>query len=139
MVDLHPVVLEVAGLESALAVVADQQARQGRFDCDVRIDPAAGGLRDDLVISLARELLTNAAKHADATRVRVDVRRDPDAIVLEVADDGAGIPEGRLPDALREGHIGLASSIQRVEALGGTLTLERAPGGGTAAAVRLPV
>jgi len=139
MVDLHPVVLEVAGLESALGAVADQQARNGEFACDVSIDPAAGGVRDDLVIALARELLINAARHADATHVRVSVRRDADAIVLEVADDGSGIPEGRLPDALREGHIGLASSIQRVEAVGGTLTLGRAPGGGTAAAVRLPV
>jgi len=139
MVDLHPVVLEVAGLESALGAVADQQARQGRFACELSIDPAADGLRDDLVIALARELLTNAAKHADAARVRVDVRRAADAILLEVADDGAGIPEGRLGAALREGHIGLASSIQRVEAIGGTLTLSPAPGGGTAVAVRLPV
>jgi signal transduction histidine kinase/PAS domain-containing protein len=139
MVDLHPVVLEVAGLESALGAVADQQARQGEFACELSIDPAADGLRDDLVIALARELLTNAAKHADASRVSVTVRRTADAILLEVADDGAGIPEGRLPDALREGHIGLASSIQRVEAVGGSLTLSRAPGGGTAAAVRLPV
>jgi signal transduction histidine kinase len=139
MVDLHPVVLEVAGLESALGAVADQQARQGDFACELSIDPAADGLRDDLVLALARELLTNAAKHAGATRVRVTVRRAADAILLEVADDGAGIPEGRLPDALREGHIGLASSIQRVEAVGGSLTLSRAPGGGTAAAVRLPV
>lgn len=139
MVDLHPVVLDVAGLESALSAVADHQARQGEFACDLSIDPAAGGLRDELVIALARELLTNAAKHADATRVRVSVRRTEDAILLEVADDGGGIPDGRLPDALREGHIGLASSIQRVEAVGGTLTLSRAPGGGTAAAVTLPV
>jgi signal transduction histidine kinase len=55
-----------------------------------------------------------------------------------VADDGAGIPEGRLAAALREGHIGLASSIQRVEAVGGTLTLSPAPGGGTSVAVTLP-
>jgi two-component system, NarL family, sensor kinase len=138
MVDLHPVVLEVGGLESALGAVADQQARQGDFACELSIDPAAGGLRDDLVIALARELLTNAAKHARATRVRVTVRRAADGILLEVADDGTGIPEGRLPDALREGHIGLASCVQRVEAVGGSLTLSRAPGGGTRAAVRLP-
>jgi signal transduction histidine kinase len=139
MVDLHPVVLEVAGLESALGAVADQQARHGGFACELRIDPAAGGVRDDLVIALTRELLTNAAKHAAASRVRVSVQRTADAILLEVADDGAGIPEGRLRDALREGHIGLASSIERVEAVGGELTLAPAPGGGTAAAVRLPV
>jgi signal transduction histidine kinase/PAS domain-containing protein len=138
MVDLHPVAFEVAGLESALGAVADQQARQGEFACELTIDPAAGGVRDDLVIALARELLTNAAKHADASRVRVRVTRAADAILLEVADDGRGIPEGRLTSALREGHIGLASSIQRVEAVGGTLTLSPAPGGGTAVAVTLP-
>jgi signal transduction histidine kinase/PAS domain-containing protein len=138
MVDLHPVAFEVAGLESALGAVADQQARQGAFACELAIDPAADGVRDDLVIALARELLTNAAKHAGASRVRVSVQRTADAILLEVADDGTGIPEGRLAAALREGHIGLASSIQRVEAVGGSLTLSPAPGGGTAVAVTLP-
>ena len=132
MVDLHPVAFEVAGLESALGAVADQQARHGAFACELEIDPSADGVNDDLVIALARELLTNAAKHAAASRVRVRVQRTADAILLEVADDGAGIPEGRLAAALREGHIGLASSIQRVEAVGGTLTLSPAPGGGTA-------
>ena len=138
MVDLHPVAFEVAGLESALGAVADQQARHGAFACELEIDPSADGVNDDLVIALARELLTNAAKHAAASRVRVRVQRKADAILLEVADDGAGIPEGRLAAALREGHIGLASSIQRVEAVGGKLTLSPAPGGGTAVAVTLP-
>jgi signal transduction histidine kinase/PAS domain-containing protein len=138
MVDLHPVAFEVAGLESALGAVADQQARQGDFTCELDIDPSAGGVRDDLVIALARELLTNAAKHAGASRVSVRVRRADGGILLEVADDGDGIPEGRLADALREGHIGLASSIQRVEAVGGTLTLSPVPGGGTSVAATLP-
>jgi signal transduction histidine kinase len=138
MVDLHPVAFEVAGLESALGAVADQQARQGAFAWELDIDPSADGVRDDLVIALARELLTNAAKHADASRVRVSVRLAAGAIRLEVADDGSGIPEGRLAAALREGHIGLASSVQRVEAVGGTLTVAPAPGGGTAVAVTLP-
>lgn len=71
--------------------------------------------------------------------MRVSLRRTADELLLEVADDGAGIPEGRLRSALREGHIGLASSIQRVEAVGGSLTLSPAPGGGTSAAVRLPI
>ena len=138
MVDLHPVAFEVAGLESALGAVADQQSRQGAFAYELTIDPSADGVRDDLVIALTRELLTNAAKHARAANVRVSVRRAADAILLEVADDGGGIPEGRLAAALREGHIGLASSIQRVEAVGGTLTLSPVPGGGTAVAVTLP-
>ena len=96
MVDLHPVAFEVAGLESALGAVADQQARHGAFAYELTIDPSADGVRDDLVIALVRELLTNAAKHAAASRVRVSVRHTEDAILLEVADDGSGIPEGRL-------------------------------------------
>ena len=137
MVDLHPVAFDVAGLESALGAVADQQARHGGFAVELSIDATAGGLRDDLVIALARELLTNAAKHAGAARVRVRVERTAAGIRLEVADDGRGIPEGRLVSALREGHIGLASSIQRVEAVGGTLTLSPV-GSGTAVVVTLP-
>jgi PAS domain S-box-containing protein len=138
MVDLHPVAFEVAGLESALGAVADQQARHGAFAYELTIDPSADGVRDDLVIALARELLTNAAKHAGASCVRVSVRRRAEAIELEVADDGSGIPEGRLAAALREGHIGLASSVQRVEAVGGTLTVAPVPGGGTSISVTLP-
>jgi two-component system NarL family sensor kinase len=138
MVDLHPVAFEVAGLESALGAVADQQARHGAFAYELTIDPSADGVRDDLVIALARELLTNAAKHAGASRVHVSVRRTEEAILLEVADDGNGIPEGRLAAALREGHIGLASSVQRVEAVGGTLTVSPVPGGGTSVSVLLP-
>jgi signal transduction histidine kinase len=138
MVDLHPVAFEVAGLESALGAVADQQARHGAFAYELTIDPSADGVRDDLVIALARELLTNAAKHADASCVRVSVRRVAEAIELEVADDGSGIPEGRLAAALREGHIGLASSVQRVEAVGGTLTVSPVPTGGTSVTVELP-
>jgi PAS domain S-box-containing protein len=137
MVDLHPMQLEVGGLESALGAVAAQQARHGGFACSVTIDPAARGLRDELVLSLARELLMNAARHAHASHVDVDVRREPGAVVLEVRDDGAGIPDGRLPTAAGEGHIGLASSIQRVEAVGGRLTLDGAAG--TRAVAVLPV
>jgi two-component system NarL family sensor kinase len=123
---------------SPAGAVADQQARHGAFAYELTIDPSADGVRDDLVIALARELLTNAAKHADASCVRVSVRRVAEAIELEVADDGSGIPEGRLAAALREGHIGLASSVQRVEAVGGTLTVAPVPGGGTSISVTLP-
>ena len=138
MVDLNPVP-DGGGLESALGTVARQQARHGRFAYEVSIDPSAAGLRDELVIPLARELLTNAAKHAQASHVRVSIRRREDVLVLEVTDDGTGIPEGRLHEALAKGHIGLASSSQRVEAVGGRLTLFPTPGGGTTAAATLPV
>lgn len=140
MLELHPVVLDVGGLESALGAVAAQQGQAGGFTAEVRIDPEArGGVRDELILSLARELLVNAAKHARAGRVQVSVRRDADTVVLEVADDGCGLPDGRLQDALLAGHIGLASTRQRVEAVDGWLTVDGRPGEGTRVTAVLPV
>ena len=85
------------------------------------IDPDAAGRRDELVLSLARELLRNADKHAQATRVTVRVALEHGSVRLEVTDDGRGLAPGRLTEALREGHIGLASSRERAEAIGGSL------------------
>lgn len=138
MLDLHPLVLQVGGLEPALHAVCAQQARQGGFECELEIEPAASGLRDDLVLALARELLRNVSKHARAARVDVSVRRSAEAVVLEVADDGVGIPDGWLRTAPASGHIGLASSLERVEAIGGRLRVAAAPGGGTRALAVLP-
>jgi two-component system NarL family sensor kinase len=130
----------VGGLDSALGAVAAQQGRLGGFDASVEIDPAARGVRDELVVSLARELLVNVAKHAAAARADVSVRCGGDgALHLEVADDGRGMLPDRLDAAVREGHIGLASSRQRVEAAGGSLEVATAEGAGTRVTAILPV
>ena len=100
----------------------------------MEVDPAAVGRRDELLLSVARELLTNAARHARASRVELTLRSVPEGVVLEVADDGAGVPLGREREALAEGHIGLATSAERVAAVGGRLALEPLPGGGTCVA-----
>lgn len=138
MLELHPVILDVAGLESALGAVAAQQGQLGGFVAEVRIDPDAPGPRDELILSLARELLVNTAKHAAAGRVAVSVRRDGTTLALEVADDGTGMTEDRPATALGEGHVGLASIRERVEAVGGRLTITAAPGAGTRVRALLP-
>jgi two-component system NarL family sensor kinase len=138
MLALHPTVLAYGGLEAALHAVAGQQAAVGGFEVAVEVAPGAAGDRDELVLSIARELLTNAARHARASHVRLALRRDPRAVVLEVVDDGAGLASGREREALAEGHIGLATSAERVAAVGGALTVEPLPGGGTRARAGLP-
>src|SRR5919204_1231941 len=135
---LHPVTLEQGGLETALAAVARRAERQGGFRCSVEIDPRATGVHDELILAVARELLTNAAKHAEAGAVDVRLSRRDAELVLEVADDGCGIEPGRREAALRDGHIGLASAAYRVEAAGGSLALSGGPGAGTRAVARLP-
>ncbi len=136
---LHPVVLQHGGLEAALRAAGDEAARRGAFTVDVDVADDATGLRDELVLSLARELLTNAAKHARATSVAMSVRRDGDAIMLEVTDDGVGADPAAIEAAPRTGHVGLASLTQRAEAIGGHLALRSAPGTGTTATARLPI
>lgn len=138
MMALHPVTLEQGGFEQALGAVARQAARQGGFEVSVELDPAALGAEDELMLAIARELLTNAARHSGATAVSVALRRDGDGLALEVTDDGSGIAPGRRDEALAQGHIGLASVNERVRAARGEFTLESKPGG-TRALARLPL
>ena len=135
---LHPVTLEQGGLEQALAAVARQAERQGGFRVSVELDPEAVARHDELVLALARELLTNATRHSGAGSVSVRLAADADAVLLEVADDGRGMEPSRPRDALASGHIGLASVVQRVEDAGGEFTMDTAPGEGTRVAIRLP-
>jgi two-component system NarL family sensor kinase len=138
MMALHPVTLEQGGFETALGAVARQAARQGGFEIDMEIDPDALDLADALLLAIARELLTNVARHAKAEEVTVALRRVGDTLEFEIADDGRGIPEGRREQALSEGHIGLASVHERVRSVNGNFTVKSSPEG-TRTRARLPL
>jgi PAS domain S-box-containing protein len=139
VVALHPITLEQGDLETALNAIARQHAGRGGFRYTVRVEDDAAGHEDELVLSLAREFLTNVAAHAEASRCSVTVTRVGDRIVLEVADDGKGIPPGREEEAFREGHIGLASSLQRVSATGGEAEVSSEAQKGTVIRSRIPI
>jgi len=103
------------------------------------VGPDASGEHDQLILSLARELLVNAAKHAEANQVTVAVAHTGSELVLEVGDDGRGIDLSRLASAPTDGHIGLASCAQRVEALGGDFTVLRGEPTGTRVLATIPL
>jgi PAS domain S-box-containing protein len=136
--ELHPVTLSHGGLAAAVKAVCDRAARRGGFVADLDVTPAGAGAQDRVVLGLVRELLENAAKHARASRVRVQVARRGPEVRLVVEDDGVGIPADRLDRALAEGHIGLAAARERVRALDGALEIDRAASGGARVAVTLP-
>jgi two-component system NarL family sensor kinase len=135
---LHPASLADRGLGVALQVELDRAARRTRLDVDLHVDPEALGPHDALVYTAARELITNAVKHAAATRLEVRLERTADALVLTVADDGLGMAAERAEEAHAAGHVGLASTRQRVEAGGGRLDVTSVPGQGTTMRVALP-
>lgn len=93
------------------------------------------------LLRVAQSALGNVVQHADARRVDVTLTFEPDAVLLDVVDDGRGFDpdagEG-APRHGRRGGFGLSAIRSRVKELGGSLTLETAPGEGTALVVRVP-
>jgi signal transduction histidine kinase len=84
------------------------------------------------------EALENARRHAGG-RAWLLVEDEPDAVTVSVRDDGPGIAPGRLEEAEREGRLGVARSIRgRLAELGGTVTVDSAPGQGTEVEMRVP-
>lgn len=137
--DLHPYLLEQAGLRAALQAIAERAAQRVGFTASVAVDPVVEGQRDQLLFSLARELIANAAKHSDALSLNVDIHPDDDGLTLTVADDGRGIATDAVATARADGHIGLASCVERAEAAGGQLLITSGPDGrGTVVRVRVP-
>lgn len=137
--DLHPYLLEHAGLGPALAAVAEDSARRGGFVPDIDVDTAVGKPHNQLLFSVGRELIRNVARHADADHLQLSVRLDDDTAVLVAEDDGCGFDQARLASAPMRGHIGLASMAERVEALGGSFSIDSAAGVGTRVEVRIPL
>jgi two-component system NarL family sensor kinase len=147
LTQLHPVVLQEAGLLPALRDLSQDVARRGQLDVQLVADGWADATRtpvDQLLLGTARELLTNVVKHADAGSVVVDLSQQvlPDRrriARLVVTDDGNGLAAEDLGDRLRAGHLGLASRRIHVEAVGGRLDIGPALPNGTRVEVVLPL
>jgi two-component system, NarL family, sensor kinase len=136
--ELHPYVLDQAGLEAALRAVGQRAARQAGFELHFELAYRHRHPHERLVLSASRELLANAARHAHATSVWIELGERGGELVLAVRDDGQGFNPKILPARLAEGHIGLQSQRERIESVGGRLELRSAPGQGTSVTVRLP-
>jgi signal transduction histidine kinase len=113
-----------------------QRVRQTGVDVDLRIEGDRRPLRPAVDLSayrIVQEGLTNVLKHSDAAWAEVTLRYDPDALSLEVRDDGRA-----RPASATRGH-GLDGLRERVELLHGTISAGARPSGGYELAVRLPV
>jgi two-component system NarL family sensor kinase len=139
--ELHPRVLEHVGLEAALGSIVRRAAERAPavvFRLHVDGAGADRGDRDAELFRSAQELVGNAVAHADASAVDVTLHRGGDWDELVVADDGKGFDTAVLADRLREGHIGLLALQERIEGVGGTVTVDPAPEYGSTITVRVP-
>jgi two-component system NarL family sensor kinase len=139
--ELHPAILDRAGLPAALRELTRAAAVRGGFTVDLDIHDWPDDVRtpaDALLYRTARELLANVAKHAGAKSVTVGLAQARGRARLTVSDDGVGIADEAIQHSLELGHIGLASHTLRIEAAGGTLTLHPGLPSGTVVVVEVP-
>ncbi len=95
--------------------------------------------RSDLLF-IAREALSNVARHADATRVQLTLDEEGGQLVLVIEDNGRGFDPAKVPGPDAVGHHqGLANMRDRAIGMGGTFTIGRPDGTGTRIIVRVPV
>jgi signal transduction histidine kinase len=141
--DLSPPILYELGLEAALQWLVEQAQKQhglaAQFEDDGQRKPLENDIRV-LLFQAARELLVNVAKHAHARRVRLSVWRSPGRINIVLEDDGVGFESQRdRPGEARSAGFGLFNIRERLDHLGGRITMESQPGQGTRVTLQAPL
>ncbi|WP_154668300.1 sensor histidine kinase [Pseudoduganella violaceinigra] len=134
--DLRPTVLDF-GLLPALEWQAKEFETQAGIACTLRagmkeleLDPEQAAA----LFRIAQEALTNIAKHAQASAAAIRLSRSRGVLTLKISDNGRGI---RPADRAKPDSFGLRGMAERARALGGTLTLGHAAGGGTEVAIKI--
>ena len=137
--DLHPSVLQHAGLMRALEVFCSDFETLHTVKISFTAEGDVGDLEWDASLCLYRvtqEALRNVAKHAEAQHACVELSRGQSSLQLSISDDGKGFDEVKMRG---EGHgLGLVSIDERVRMLRGTVQIETRPRGGTRMHVHIP-
>ena len=131
----RPAILAEGGLAVALDAVAETARRGGlTVEVDCRLGERLPADAEAAIYFCCLEALQNSAKHARARQVGVHVERAADEVVVTVSDDGAGFDAARVVPG-----SGLRNLAERMAAIGGTVSIDSAPGAGTTTRCRLPV
>lgn len=139
--DLRPAVLDDLGLIPALhaylKTVASQTGLKLRLTAAAQVE-SLDKSRRTVLYRVAQEALTNVARHAQATQVDMHISEIPGFIRMEVHDNGKSFQVLPTLAANNNKRLGLLGMRERVEMVGGTLTIESAPGLGTTVRADLP-
>jgi two-component system, NarL family, sensor histidine kinase UhpB len=137
---LTPLVLDNFGLGEALNDLVERTLRsQAGVRIETRVELGAAALGSDAALALyraAQEGISNALRHGQARLIQLSVEGTRAVVTLSLRDDGCGL----APDwSARTGHYGLRWLQERVEAIGGTLSIEPSHPSGVLLQVRLPL
>jgi PAS domain S-box-containing protein len=137
--ELRPLMLDELGLLAAIPWYLQEVCQRASLAYELHMPTEELILDQERTTALFRifqEALTNVVRHAEASQVSVCMVQYPDAVCLEVADDGKGCPAERVAEPASLGILGMR---ERAALWGGELTIAERPGGGTALTVRLPL
>jgi signal transduction histidine kinase len=138
--DLRSHLLENSNLLTALIEVAKLMSHSSRVQIAVQTSGASRKLPPQMennLLRVAQEALANALKHAQATRITVQLDYQPAKVSLCISDDGVGFDAANSTVAY-SGHFGLLDMSERAEKMGGHYTIISAPGQGTKICVEVP-
>lgn len=141
--DLRPSIVDDLGLVPALEWLTDDLKKQTGIEVNLRIRGTQQRLSPEgelLLFRIIQEAISNARRHAEASKIEVGVEFDEGKIVAIVRDNGKGfeLPE-TLGELSRKGKLGLIGAEERARLLGGSLTVQSEPGKGTTVVVEAPV
>jgi len=136
--ELRPMVLDDLGWLAAIEFLAAAVSGRTRIPVEVRSSvtqrlPAAV---ETALYRVVQEALTNAARHAHATRIRIAIDQEQDCLRCLIGDDGLGF---EVESGVGRGGLGLRGMRERLSALGGSLHIVSAPGHGAEIRIQLPL
>ncbi|NLS11189.1 sensor histidine kinase [Nesterenkonia sp. MY13] len=129
------------GLAAALRRLGQEQSDRASLPVEVIAEDLdlPMGIQTAL-LRIAQGALSNAIRHANATRIAIELAREDDAVSLVIRDDGPGFDvSSAVADSHDADSFGLSAMRERVEQLDGALTITSAPGDGTTVTARLPL
>jgi signal transduction histidine kinase len=139
VLDLRSQALESRDLPGALAELARQMTLGTPTSAHVRVEGTPARLdasHEHHLLRIGLEAVTNALKHSGARRIDIVLRFQESGVTISVEDDGCGMGKG-APD-LPSHHFGLQGIRERVDKLGGVLSIESPANGGTCVSVAVP-
>jgi len=140
--DLRPTYLEDLGLLPALEMLVRELGQRDDLQATFEATGATRRLPLDLELTafrIAQEALNNAARHAQASHVRLEVRFADEGLTIYVEDDGVGFTAPERPwELARGGHFGLMGMRERALMFGGHLSIQSSPRKGAKVTAFLP-
>ena len=139
--ELRPAVLDDLGLIPALHAYSKSLAERKKLKIQMTAFggvEALDGAKRTVLFRVAQEALTNVARHAHATQVKMSISEISGAIRMEISDNGKSFPVEKTLLAKNPKRLGLVGMKERIEMVGGNLTIESAPGQGTTVRAEIP-